>query len=161
MNEPRTEAEEARRYHIDTGWFDQHNISFAEIARARMCASCQSKLGQEVEDRQPLFDRMSGRMTFEVRKRAYGSNPIKVIRECCSRQKHFIESEMPTLEAIFRVLLANANQPMSVQHIRDQLSEWCPGGGCQWLLLTDEQMERLIETDTTYGLREQPLPAAV
>lgn len=160
MTDPTTEADDTTRYSIDLSWFDENDMSFAEMVRARMCGSCQSRMGQEVEERQPVFDRKTGRMTFEVKTTVYGSNPVKVIRECCSRQKHFIAPELPTLEAIFRILLANGNQPMPISHIREQLSEWCPGGGCQWLLLSDEQMERVIARDPTYGLRPHLVPEA-
>jgi hypothetical protein len=100
-------------------------------------------------------------MSFDVRQVPYGSNPVRVIRECCSRKKNYIQPDMSTLEAIFRIYLGNGNQPMPLEHVRDQLQEWCPGGGCQWLLLTDEQMERVISRDTYYGLRPHQVPAAV
>jgi hypothetical protein len=148
-----TSAEQAPRYYIDTSWFEENNLSFDHIAQARMCESCRQKLGEEVEERQPIFDRKAGRMRYEVKKVPYGSNPIRVIRECCSRKKNFIQPDMATLEAIFRIYLANGNQPMPLEHVREQLQEWCPGGGCQWLLMTDEQMERVIARDTYYGLR--------
>ena len=61
---------------------------------------------------------------------------------------------MPTLEAIFRIFLANGNQPMPLEHVREQLAEWCPGGGCQWLLVPIDQLERVIMSDTYYGLRQ-------
>jgi hypothetical protein len=59
---------------------------------------------------------------------------------------------MPTLEAVFRVLLANGNAPMRMADIREQLAEWCPGGGCQWLLLPAAQLERVIRNDKFYGI---------
>jgi hypothetical protein len=153
-------GEEAPRYHIDTGWFDQQGLSFLDIVHGRMCDACRERLGEEVEERQPVFDRKSGRMTFEVRQVTYGSNALRVVRECCSRKKNFITPDMPTLEAIFRIYLANGNQPMPLAHVREQLQEWCPGGGCQWLLLTDEQMERIILRDRYYGLRRYEVAAA-
>ncbi len=160
MSVPETESENSTRYHIDTTWFDNSSLSFVDIVQARMCESCRERLGEEVEDRQPVFDRTTGKMTFEVRRVAYGSNPIRVIRDCCSRKKNFIIPDMATLEAIFRIFLANGNQPMPVSHVREQLQEWCPGGGCQWLLLTNEQMERLLSRDAYYGLRPHEVAAA-
>jgi hypothetical protein len=160
MSVPEEEADESPRFHIDTTWFDENALSFQDIVQARMCDSCRERLGEEIEDRQPVFDRTTGRMSFEVRQATYGSNPMKAIRECCSRKKNFIQPDMATLEAIFRVYLANGNQPMPLSHVRDQLQEWCPGGGCQWLLLTDEQMERVISNDIYYGLRQHQVPAA-
>jgi len=160
MSELESEAEETPRYYIDTSWFEENNLSFGDIVQGRMCEICRGRLNEEVEDRQPTFDRKSGRMSFEVRRVTYGSNPLRVIKECCSRKKNFIQPDMSTLEAIFRIYLANGNQPMPLGHVREQLQEWCPGGGCQWLLLTDEQMERVISRDAYYGIRPHQIPVA-
>jgi hypothetical protein len=154
-NEP-----ESVRYFIDSSWFEENRLSFTDIIQARMCDACLERLGEEVEERQPVFDRKTGRMSFEAKSMPYGSNPMKVLRECCSRKKNFIQPDMPTLEAIFRVYLANGNQPMPLSHVREQLQEWCPGGGCQWLLLTDEQMERVLSLDSYYGIRPHQLQTA-
>src|SRR6476660_8804943 len=158
MSAAEFEVDEAPRYYIDTSWFDENGLSFNDIVQARLCESCRVRLGEEVEDRQPVFDRKAGRMSFEVRRVPYGANPVRVIRECGSRKKIFTLPDMGTLEAIFRIYLANGNQPMPLSHVREQLQEWCPGGGCQWLLLTDEQMERVISKDTYYGLRPHQIP---
>ncbi len=147
-------ASEAPRYQIDGSWFAENNLSFDAIVRARMCESCQQKLGTKLEERVPVFDKKTGKMKLEVQETTYGSDPIKVIREHCSRAKSYIARDMPTLEAIFRVYLANGNQPMPLEHVREQLMEWCPGGGCQWLLLPIETLQRLVENDNYYGLRQ-------
>jgi hypothetical protein len=154
------ESEPAARYYIDTTWFDENALSFLDIVRSRMCESCRERLGEETEERQPVFDRQAGRMSFEVRQVAYGANPLKVIRECCSRKKNYIQQDMSTLEAVFRIFLANGNQPMPLEHVREQLQEWCPGGGCQWILLTDEQLERVLSRDAYYGIRPHLVPSA-
>ena len=112
-------------YVIDTSWFDDNNLSFPDIAQARMCESCRARLGEDVEDRQPLFDRQVGRMSFEVQRVSYGSNPIGVIKDCCARKKSYISTDMGTLEAVFRVFLANGNQPLPLGQVREQLQEWC------------------------------------
>ena len=148
-----------RYYHIDPSWFEENNLSFDDIVAARMCDSCRAKVGQEVEERAPVFDKATGRMRFEVRQTTYGSDPLKCIREHCGRAKNYVHRDMPTLEAIFRILLANGNQPMTLEHIREQLAEWCPGGGCQWLLLPIETVDRLVQNDRHYGLRLTEGPA--
>ena len=150
--------EEARYYHVDPSWFDENNLSFEDVVRARMCDACRVKIGQEVEERAPVFDKGTGRMKFEVKQTTYGSDPLKFIREHCGRAKNYIHRDMPTLEAIFRVYLANGNQPMPLEHVREQLAEWCPGGGCQWLLLPLETVERLVQNDSYYGLRQTTRP---
>ena len=153
-------TEESPRYFIDTTWFEENGLSFVDIVRTRMCESCQAKLGTEVEERQPVFDKKSGRMTFEVKRVPFGSNPVRVIRECCSKKKNYIHPDMPTLEAIFRIYLANGNQPMPLEHVREQLTEWCPGGGCQWLTVPLQTLERLVQNDRYYGVRRHLMPTA-
>jgi hypothetical protein len=142
--------DDARYYYADPSWFADNGLSFEEVVRGRMCDACRGKLGQEVEERTPVFDKGTGRMHFEVQKATYGGDPLKVIREHCGRAKNYIHRDMPTLEAIFRILLANGNQPMTLDQIREQLAEWCPGGGCQWLLLPQEMVERLVRNDRHY-----------
>jgi len=151
--------EEARYYHVDPSWFDENNLSFDDVVRARMCDACRAKIGQEVEERAPVFDKDTGRMRFEVQRTTYGSDPLKSIREHCGRAKNYIHRDMPTLEAIFRIFLANGNQAMTLEQVREQLAEWCPGGGCQWLLLPLEMVERLVLNDSHYGLRQTEGPS--
>lgn len=149
-------AEEAPLYRIDTTWFGENNLSFDDIVRARVCDACRARFGQEVEERVTVFDE-KGRPHFETKKTVFGEDPMKVIHDHCRKAKNYITRDMPTLEAIFRVFLANDNQPMPLEHVREQLAEWCPGGGCQWLLLPIEIVDRLVKNDTYYGLR-QALP---
>jgi hypothetical protein len=152
-------SDNARFYHADPSWFEENNLSFEDVVRARMCDTCRARIGQEVEERVPIFDKATGRMRFEVRQSTYGSDPLKCIREHCGRAKNYIHRDMPTLEAIFRIFLANANAAMTLDQVREQLAEWCPGGGCQWLLLPSEMVERLVQHDTHYGLRQtEPAP---
>jgi hypothetical protein len=156
---PNEAGDSGRFYHADPSWFEENNLSFEDVVRARMCDTCRARIGQDVEERVPVFDKATGRMRFEVRQSTYGSDPLKCIREHCGRAKNYIHRDMPTLEAIFRIYLANANAPMTLDQVREQLAEWCPGGGCQWLLLPSDMVERLVQHDTHYGLR-QTEPAA-
>src|SRR5690242_11304634 len=110
MSTSEQEMDEGPSYYVDTSWFDENNLSFLDIAQGRMCDSCRARLGEEVEDRQPVFDREAGRMSFEVRQVSFGANPIGVIKDCCARKKSYISTDMGTLEAVFRVYLANGNQ---------------------------------------------------
>jgi hypothetical protein len=153
VEELATSTEEGTKYFIDRSWFDSQQLSFDDIVVERMCDTCRGRLGEMVEERYTVFDKKTGRMSFDVRKVPYGSNPIKVIRDCCGKKKGFITPDMPTLEAIFRIYLANGNQPMPLAHVREQLAEWCPGGGCQWLMLPLETLERIVAHDHYYGLK--------
>lgn len=161
MLEPREvqDGQESPKYSIDTTWFDENHLSFQDMVQDRMCESCVAKLGTETEERVTTVDPKTRRVKFAFSKVPFGQHPIKVIHECCSKTRDFITPEMPTLEAIFRVYLANGNQPMPLEHVREQLAEWCPGGGCQWLLIPLDQLERVIQADAYYGIRQHLLPA--
>ena len=160
MEEDEEQAEQATAYYIDTIWFDENNFAFEDFAQSRMCESCAGRVGEEIEERHTVMDKKTGRASFEFHKVRYGANPARVIRECCSKKKDYILPDMPTLEAIFRIYLANGNQPMPLDHVREQLADWCPGGGCQWLLLPMETLERLVQHDNHYGIRPHLLPTA-
>lgn len=150
--------DEDERYFIDADWYEQNDLSFTDIIQSRMCKQCQSRLSEEVEERYPTADRRTGRVTYEVRRVKYGARPIAIVRDCCSRKSGFINQEMPILEVVFRILLANANQPMPLGHIREQLREWCPSGRCQWVLMPADVMRQVVERDQFYGLRRHELP---
>lgn len=139
-------------YRIDPDWFERSGLSFKDVVQSRMCEPCRSRIGEDREERVPVFDKATGKMQMETRRTTYGSDPVAAIKEHCGRTKNYITHDLPTLEAIFRAFLANGNQPMTMEQVRDQLTEWCPGGGCQWLLLPLEMVERLVKNDRYYGL---------
>ena len=160
MIEQVDEQQAGTPYFIDESWFDENNFVFNDFVQARMCESCVGRLGEEVEERYTVFDPKTKRATFDFKKTTYGANPARVIRDCCSKKKDYITPDMATLEAIFRIYLANGNVPMPIGHVREQLAEWCPGGGCQWLLLPIEALERLVQNDRYYGIRPHAIATA-
>ena len=160
MIDQRDEEASDTLYAIDPDWFREHDFVFEECAQARMCESCLARADEEVEERYTVFDQKTGRASFDIRRAKYGADPMRVIRDDCSKKRNYITPDMPTLEAVFRVLLANGNQPVRLAEIREQLAEWCPGGGCQWLLLPPAQLERVIRHEEVYRIRGQEAGAA-
>jgi len=166
--EERTEdvVEEEERptipFYIDQQWYDAQSLSFHDLVLSRMCETCQARTaaGEEEEERHTVYDSKTRRASFQVRRVPFASNPIKRIREDCSAKKGYILPDMPTLEAVFRIYLANGNQPMPLGHVREQLADWCPDGQCRWLQLTDPQLERIVEMDSHYGIRPFTAPTA-
>ena len=149
--EPETETEPAR-YYIDTDWYEQNNRSFRVMAQGRFCAACQAKVGEATQERVPTVDKKSSRVVYETRDVRYGEQPMAVIRSCCSKQRNYITPETPLLEAVFRVFLANGNQPATVERVREQLGDWIslrdrPHG------YAPELIEKLVQTDSRYGIR--------
>lgn len=159
--EEEVELVEEARYFIDQQWYDERGLSFSTVARARLCASCVGKLGTFTEERFPVVDPKSKRVTFEFRKVPYAANPLPIIRDCCSRSRDYITPETPLLEALFRVFLANGNQPMTPATLRDHLLTYLPEMAALRSDYPVEMLERLLRNDRVYGLRQQELPTAV
>ncbi|HEX5414607.1 MAG TPA: hypothetical protein VFZ25_03000 [Chloroflexota bacterium] len=143
--------EQKARYYIDERWFTENNKSFRTFAQARMCPQCRKKLGTEVQERVPTVDARS-RVIYEVRAVPFGSNPTSEIRKHCSKESGYITAETPLLEALFRVFLANGNQPIDAEQIQEQLATYVPPSekpnGYRPELLT-----RVLESPNNYGLR--------
>lgn len=152
--EERSEAAvEAAKFFIDMKWYEDNDRSFRVMAQNRFCTGCQKKIGTEQQERVPVVDNKTGRVTFEMRNVPYGSNPMAVIRTCCSKQRGFISSETPMLEAMFRVFLANGNQPIDAERIHEQLGDWVSYHERPHAY-APEVIERVIRSDRFYGLRE-------
>jgi hypothetical protein len=152
------EAQEitSERYHIEPSWYEGHGRSLQAFMASRMCANCQEKLGTPVEERVATVDK-TGKVVFERQMVPYGSNPFKVIRDCCAHSKGFITASMPLQEAIFRVLLAGGNQPMSVEEMKEQLDEWFANSGRR-RYVEPLTIRRLLEHDRFYGFRRLDIP---
>ena len=147
------QPQEPTKYYIDLRWYDQTNRSFRVVAEKRFCPSCQAKIGTEVQERVPVLDPRTGRVVYEMRNVPYGSNPTAIIRSCCSKERGYITSEMPILEAVFRIFLMNGNQPTDLQTVREELSQWI-SLNARAHNYSPELLRRLIEADDYYGLRE-------
>ena len=152
---------ERERYFVDIDWYERNGLSFQDAVEGRMCTQCQGRLDEELEEKYPTIDPKTKRPVYELRRYRRGERPIPVIRDCCSRKGGFITPDMAVLEVVFRVLLANGNQPMPLEDVREQLREWCPTGRCQWLLVPPETLERVVEHDDFYGLQRYQVPAPI
>ena len=75
---------------------------------------------------------------------------MSTIRDCCSKTPGFITHNLPILESIFRLFLANNNQPLDLEELGEQLSQW-RGGDTYGT--SAEVLSRLLESDQYYGLR--------
>ncbi len=156
-----TEVAEEARYFVDPQWYEQRGLVFNVVAQGRLCSSCSAKLGTFVEERYPVIDPKTKRVTFEYRRVPYASNPLPIIRDCCSRARDYITSETPLMEAIFRVFLANGNQPMTTTTVREHLLTYLPEMAALRSDYRVELLERLIKADRAYGLREHKVPVGV
>src|SRR5215213_10191774 len=147
-------------YRIDERWYQEHNLSFTDVLRSRMCDDCQQRAaaGETADERHTVIDKKTGRTTFEVQRVPFASQPMRRIREDCSAKKGYIAPDMSVLEAVFRVYLAHGNQPMPLSNVREHLQDWCPDRQCRWLMLSLKQLDRIMQNDQYYGLQPFELP---
>ncbi len=119
------------RWFIDLDWHQQSNCSFFALAQGCLCPKCRKRLKGEIS----------------------ADDLLKTIKDCCSKSPSFITGELPILESIFRLFLANGNQPLDLEELGRQLSEWRGGDTYR---TSAEILSRLLRSDQYYGLRQVP-----
>jgi hypothetical protein len=120
------------RWFIDLDWYQQNNRSFLALAQGCLCPKCRERL-QEGE--------------------ISAADLLATIKDCCSKTPDFITGRLPILERIFRLFLASGNQPLDVEELGKQLSDWCGG---ETHCTSAGILSRLLEHDQYYGLRQSP-----
>jgi hypothetical protein len=128
-----TATEQIRpRWFIDLDWYQQSNRSFLALAQGCLCPRCRERL-QAVE--------------------ISSADLLATIKDCCSKTPDFITARLPILERIFRLFLASGNQPLDVEELGKQLTDWCGGETCG---TSAGVLSRLLDSDQYYGLRQSP-----
>lgn len=124
------------KWFIDLSWFQQNNRSFIAITKDRLCAKCRDQLETK-------------------NKKISADDIVADIRDCCSKTPGFISDRLPILECIFRLFLANGNQPLNLEELSQQLSEWQHRDAYS---TSAETLRRLLNSDRYYGLCQMPTP---
>ena len=120
------------RWFIDLDGYWRNNRSLLTLAQGCLCPKCWERLkvgGGEIS----------------------AADLVANIRDCCSKTPGFITGELPILESIFRLFLANGNQPLDLEELGEQLNEWRGGDTYRTSV---EVLSRLLESDQYYGLRQ-------
>jgi len=136
-----------RRYFIDPEWYQRNGRLLSAFVESRMCPSCRRNLDAEraaPQESAVMKSRSKGA------KRRPSTDPMAAIQSCCSKGD-FITPRLPTLEAVFRLLLANGSAMDAVQ-IRDGLDSW-PGCAGAYSHISVEMLEHLLDADNYYGFR--------
>ncbi len=120
------------QWFIDLDWYQQNNRSFIALAEGCLCADCRKRLRVE-----------GGEVS--------ANSLLNNIKDCCSRDSGFITGELPIMESVFRLFLANGNQPLGLEELREQLSEWRGGDAYR---TSAEILPRLLRSDRYYGIRQ-------
>jgi len=114
---------------IDLDWFQQNNRSFSALAQSCLCPKCRERLTGEIS----------------------ATDLLSTIKDCCSKEPGFITGELPILESVFHLFLANGNQPLDLEELGRQLSDWRGGDTYR---TSAEILSRLLNNDQYYGLRQ-------
>ena len=117
---------------IDLDWYQPNNRSFFTLARGCLCPKCRKQL--KVDE---------GEVS--------ATDLLVAINDCCSQKPGFITSETPILESVFRFFLASGNQPLELEELGKQVSEWRGGDPYRTSV---EMLSRLLKRDRYYGLRQ-------
>ncbi len=126
-----TNDESTQRWFIDLDWLEEHHRSFLALAEGCLCSKCAKK-----------------------RKSSEPISPAKLIssiKACCGKASDFISEELPILESIFRLFLANGNQPLSLEELSKQLAKRL---GAESPRTSVEILSRLLRDERYYGLRQ-------
>ena len=129
MNEDIATEQVRPRWFIDLDWFQQNDRSFSALTQRCLCSECRERLKGEIS----------------------AADLLTTIKDCCSKAPGFITTELPILECIFRLFLANGNQPLDLEELGRQLSEW---RGRDTYRTSAEILSRLLKSDQYYGLRQ-------
>jgi len=115
---------------IDVDWYQRNNRSFFGLAQGCLCSKCQEGLkGGEVS----------------------AADLMARVRDCCSKKPGFISGNLPILESIFRLFLANDNQPLDAEEVSGELVQWRGGDAAR---TSAEILSHLLESDQYYGLKQ-------
>ena len=119
------------RYFIDLNWYKEQGRSFAALATSRLCPVSRKK-----------------------EKSKSDTALLRAIKQCCSKREGFIAPTMPLLEMVFRLLLANGNQPLGLDQIQEQLQKYLGDTSVKDISLP--RLKRIIDNDRYYGLKQAP-----
>ena len=124
-------------FRIDQERLAAQGRSFQLLLLHRRCASCWGGMVQ----------RLDGGRSIKA------AEHLRRIAKHCSTTPDFIHSEMPLMEAVFRLLLTNSTKPMSVEEIYKGLEE-------KWVdpvnprIPPPEGVYRTLRSDTFYGISQ-------
>jgi len=132
--EDAAETDEAQcSYFIDMNWYQDNDRSFTMLTASRLCPSSQKKKIPKSE-----------------------TALLKTIADCCSKQEDYITPNMPLLEMVFRLFLANSNQPMNLGRIQEELQQRL-SASAEPRDVSIPKLKRILDNDRYYGLRPIPL----
>ena len=133
-HETESSVQEGSYYIIDPARGRDLNRSLVAMFLERRCPSCQARLKDNMEE--PTEE-----------------EHIKEITECCSTQEGFIRPDMPMQEIIFRSVLSEGNQPISLERLHYLVTDrWYTPNNPRNISISG--LKRVLDSDMYYGFSE-------
>ena len=140
MNDVDTNNSSEKLYNIKVEDFESQGYSFSYSLYNRM-----SEEGKNEADN--LFDGIPTDISL-------ASEFMKIISEKCSKNDQYVLPGTAISEAIFRILIANQNQPMSILDIHSKLANlW--SSVIYLKNLSETVVIRVLEGDNLYGFSSE------
>jgi hypothetical protein len=108
------------KFHIDFSWWAKQNKDIRVFMRELLCPES-LEAAAAAPDKQ-LVDMVDPETAEVTRADALW----EAIRACCSLKPGYIAPDTPILDGIFRVFLANGNQPLSIRELHERLDKRPP-----------------------------------
>jgi hypothetical protein len=108
------------KFHVDYDWFAERGRDIRVLIQEQLCAQCRPKFADD-PNRQDIdwIDPSTGEVT------AVDGLTYR-LRECCSQRDDYITPSTPLAAAIFRVLVADGDTPMSAAEISQRIGKSDP-----------------------------------
>ncbi len=103
------------KFHIDFDWWDRETQAFRVYLMSHLCAEHRATFDAEAPVE--MLDRVdmdTGQVT-PIDRVQY------VLGAHCARQPGFITPQMPLVDAVFRVFVANGNSPLSPEELAERI----------------------------------------
>jgi len=123
--------ESGQKWAINLEWLAANSRSLSAMATGALCPKCRKKLKVEQIE-------------------AKTGDVLKAVKNCCAKSPDYITPGMPLQESMFRVFLANGNQPLTLDELSNRLHDW---RGIDAYHTSVTVLSRLLRNDQHYGLR--------
>ncbi len=105
------------KFHVDFDWWERESREFRVYLTSHLCPEHQAAFADFSANDVIVIDAVDAE-TAEVRKE---DGVQHILRTHCSRQPEFITSHTSLVDAVFRVFIANGNQPLSPDELADRI----------------------------------------
>ena len=124
---PLEDEEPLRQYSIDIESYRLQARSFITLASSRLCPGPHDKKALKSE-----------------------VGILNTLKQCCSKKDDFMQPNSPLLEMVFRVFLANGNQPLTLEQLQERLQR-IASSTSDTRDFSSDKLRRMIEADRYYG----------